>query len=99
MENFIQPLEELQRKIQSRADMLHEKMQNKMDELHEKIPVLFNDVWRDVFEPDIYDQFDTDHEAVSTILKFQQWVEGPPILEIYRCNDDECLTHQELVWH
>ena len=53
----------------------------------------------DCGEDDIYDQFNTDNEAVNSILKFQEWIGGPSVVEIYRCNDDECLTHQELIWH
>ena len=39
--------------------------------------------------------------AEDAIKEFLEWADGEDfsVIEIYRCNDDECLTPGELVWH
>lgn len=44
-----------------------------------------------------YDKFSNDEEAING---FKYWAEnnGDTLLEIYECNDDECLTPRRKVY-
>ena len=49
-------------------------------------------------EDNEYGKFENDEDAIHGFL---EWADGEDfsILKIYRCNDDECLSLAELVWH
>ena len=45
-----------------------------------------------------WEQFESDEEAIAG---FNAWAyrNGTVVLEIWECEDDECLTPKRLVWH
>lgn len=45
-----------------------------------------------------YGVFSSDDEAIGAFLSVER--DGDEtVLEIYECNDDECLTARRLIWH
>ena len=44
-----------------------------------------------------YDKFPSDQDAIDGFLSWAK-DEGIAILEICRCDDDECLTPAETIW-
>lgn len=46
-----------------------------------------------------YGQYRDDQDAIDGLLAWNEWVcEDAAVLEIYRCDDDECLTPVERIW-
>ena len=45
-----------------------------------------------------YGVFSSDDEAIGAFLSVER-DEDETVLEIYECNDDECLTARRLIWH
>lgn len=43
-----------------------------------------------------YERFDSDEEAISGFSA--NVPDGEILLEIFRCEDDECLTPEKLIW-
>jgi len=47
---------------------------------------------------DDYCQYENDNDAIEGLTTYAEWVKSP-LLEIWECDDDECLTPKRLVWH
>lgn len=45
-----------------------------------------------------FEKFDSDKEAIDAFANNEPSTKSPCLLEIHRCNDDECLTPAEQIW-
>lgn len=46
----------------------------------------------------VYDQFEDDLQAIKAYLAWSEWEDNPSVLELWECEDDECLTPIRCVW-
>lgn len=46
----------------------------------------------------VYDQFEDDQQAIKAYTVWSEWNDNPKVLELWECENDECITPIRLVW-